>query len=96
MYCTFTLAGASFRGANVKTILAAQTDESIVRFVPEPDNRFDANAIKVIDNATATFIGYVPAVQTAELHEMLALEPDLTGTVIQPDERYPVIEAVLV
>jgi hypothetical protein len=60
----------------------------------EPDNEFDDRAIKVIDNETNTFIGYVPRDQTEPLHEMLAAGPVRGAVIFVSGDLKPLIEAV--
>ena len=41
----------------------------VITLVPEPDNSFDSDAIKVEDSGWQ--IGYVPAAETYEVHEII-------------------------
>lgn len=44
----------------------------LVTLIPEPDNRYDSDAIMV--KVSGWEIGYVPAVETYEVHEILSKE----------------------
>ena len=47
------------------------------KFIPEPDNKFDKNAIAVF--VAGIHAGYVPAAICIEFGEFLAAHPDLTA-----------------
>jgi hypothetical protein len=94
MYTSFKLAGAQFRSAAAKSFLLSATSGTLVRFVPEPDNKYDENAVMVIAIESALFIGYVPRTHNEDLLAMLAEDENLTGTFLvdgEPD-LYPIIE----
>lgn len=55
--------GMHFRGTHAKEIAASLTPGDRLHIEREPENQFDANAIKVIHPPTEQFIGYIEATQ---------------------------------
>ncbi len=53
-----------------------------VRLVPEPDNKFDPNAIRVLHGDT--FLGYIPKMETAEWRSASSA----TIVEIQPNRKW--------
>ena len=58
----FTLAGAYYRPDNIRAFLRDLTEPVNVHLVPDPLNRVDRNAIKVVYNDM--HLGFVPAIAT--------------------------------
>ena len=67
----FQLAGLSFRPREAKLCVADMREGTTVTLVVEPDNRFDPFAVRVIDDDTSIFIGYVPRTGSQEVSEKL-------------------------
>ena len=59
----FSVAGTTFRAASVKTVLEEGVRDATLE--PEPTNRFDPNAVKVLVNGR--HVGYVPATRAASV-----------------------------
>ena len=64
---TFKLAGAKFH--NLHKVLEQVEEGDGLDLVPEPDNKYDPNAIKVLWEGT--MIGYIPRVFSAEVAGLL-------------------------
>lgn len=92
--------GMHFRGALAKEIASALQPGDKLELQREPENRADANAIKVIHPATAQHIGYVEAGQAAfmavDLDET-SEPPSVTVTGLETARRttYPVVTIVI-
>jgi len=56
----FYAAGVKFR-PNWKNNLMELTTGEELALVPEPDNKFDKNAVKIVSKLDGTHLGYVPA-----------------------------------
>lgn len=70
------LRGAKFRPMDAQVCLLQQTAGSILRLEPEPTNKYDPNAIKVIatdPEGIAHFIGYIAKEDCEEVLGMLAV-----------------------
>ena len=83
----FYVAGVKFR-TGWKEQLESMSEESKIKLVPEPTNRFDKNAVKILTEADG-FLGYVPA-KTGEalvVAEALAAGMSLTASIteLSPD-----------
>ena len=57
----FSVAGTTFRASAVEAVLKEGVRDAMLE--PEPTNRFDKNAVKVLVNGH--HVGYVPAVRAA-------------------------------
>jgi len=56
----------------------------LVDLVPEPDNKYDSNAVKVVTQRTGTFVGYIPKNSTNFfLNTNLAFECSLGACTIK-------------
>jgi HIRAN domain-containing protein len=73
------VAGAHYREEALQS--DAFAPGSRLALVPEPDNQYDPQAIKVLDARETEHVGYVPAELCADLHELLAANPDLAALV---------------
>ena len=78
-----TIVGAHFRGGDAKTICAMLVQGDRVELEREPDNRFDANALKAVVNGE--HIGYICAADGSAA----AIRPYIDG-----DEDYEGYEVI--
>jgi putative lipoic acid-binding regulatory protein len=65
---TFSVSGVHLQDY-IHPVLNVCKELDLITLVPEPDNRFDSDAIKVEDSGW--HIGYVPAGETYEVHEII-------------------------
>lgn len=75
----FKVAGTTFRPEAVKKVAdeLSRGQQPYVKLEKEPDNPYDAKAVKVI--AGGEFIGYVPQSEVDKIHDIL---DDSNNTVI--------------
>lgn len=74
---TFPIACVKFRPPSVYALLQTLEDGSVFELVPEPENKFDPNAVKIMyfDGIEDIHIGYVPKNFSAEVSAALEIEP---------------------
>jgi hypothetical protein len=68
----FILAGAQFRPVEAQSALIGMEIGARVDLVPDPSNKYDPNAIQVIDQASGQFVGFVPKAQTKDVFPIIA------------------------
>ncbi len=67
---TFYIAGVQFRPKNeIEEAIKAISKEDYLKLEPEPDNKFDPNAIKIIFEND--FLGYVPKKYSSEITALI-------------------------
>lgn len=79
-----------FKDECIKEIDDSEAQASnCIKFVDEPDNKYDPNAIAIYVNGYGQ-IGYVPKNQTKELKETIHLEDDFKSylTIYKSDKEY--------
>jgi hypothetical protein len=71
----FFLAGVQFR-PNAKEVISQLEEGEVLELEPEPENKFDANAIKInyYDGREYHHLGYVPKLISAEISALLEVE----------------------
>lgn len=91
---SFFVAGVQFRPSSVKTVIAGLTKGSYLYLEPEPDNKFDPNAIKLIcsglkEGDEDVFLGYVPKKFSSEVAALLeaGIELDCIVDVVNPGAK---------
>jgi hypothetical protein len=67
MKLAFEVAGVRYRQEAFETAQVKKGD--VVELQPEPTNKFDANAIKVVKDGH--HIGYIPKMFTADVHSLI-------------------------
>ena len=68
---TFFIAGVKFHSGAAEIIRKLEVGEDL-ELVPEPDNKYDPNAIKI--EYGGTLIGYVPKKLSAEISALMEIE----------------------
>ena len=79
---SFFVAGVQFRPSSVKTVIAGLTKGQYLYLEPEPDNKFDPNAVKIIcsglkEGDEDVFLGYVPKKFSSEISAALEIDADI-------------------
>lgn len=94
MQIVCTLAGANFRPAEAKEALRAATHGTVLGLEPDPDNEYDANAVKVL--LDQHFVGFLPQRSNAVVSKMLLDGDELTAEIIAFESALkPVLEIQL-
>jgi hypothetical protein len=83
-----SLAGASFRPADVKDIIRELSEGDQVFLERDPDNQYDANAIKFV-NDEGVFLGFVNKEIAAEIAPLLDESEAVVLTAIVHDTSSP-------
>jgi hypothetical protein len=93
------LRGARFRPFDAQLILLKLKAGDRLRLVPEPDNRFDPNAIQVLGTAPGddgapveAFIGYIAKEDCEDVHSMLAVGVPIKATILEENGNSPSIQ----
>lgn len=85
------LAGLSFRPREAKDLVSILEVGHQFILEREPDNRFDPFAVRIVDERTEIHIGYVPRSASQEISTSLASGANYTATLIEPDDKFPII-----
>lgn len=86
-----TMVGATFRPAEAKDIIKALRIGDIVDLEADPDNEYDATAVKVMRDGT--HIGFIPAAQNYLMFSRLMEGEAMTGEIIAFENTLkPVLE----
>lgn len=80
---TFYIAGVQFRTEEERKALANCQEGNILDLVPEPDNNFDTNAVKIMKDGF--HFGYVPRRFSSEVAAAIECEIKLTCAIITLD-----------
>ena len=84
-YYSFNVVGMKYCSASTKKFIDQMTGGETVELVPEPRNRYDKNAIKVMAyddyNMEEVRIGYVPSDETLEVRKLIDENPCLECTI---------------
>ena len=76
----FFIAGVQFRTQAEQKTLASLTEGEVLTLVPEPDNQYDSNAVKIMKGDA--HLGYVPRRFSSEVSAALEVGATLTCAVI--------------
>ena len=90
------LAGLSFRPKSTKLLVAEFEINREFRLEPEPDNPYDPWAVRVIDELTNEFVGYIPRTASKKVAEALdrGYPTDIYAVLHTPDPKTPILEIV--
>jgi len=89
------LRGAKFRPMDAQVCLLQQTVGSILRLEPEPTNKYDPNAIKVIatdPEEIEHFVGYIAKEDCEDVLAMLAGGTPVIARIVMENGNAPSIE----
>lgn len=90
---TFFIAGVKFRPREeIAKAANAMKEGDKLTLVPEPTNKFDPNAVKIVDDCPSgisTFLGYVPKKFSAEVAGLLeaGIELDCIVKTVKPQGK---------
>jgi hypothetical protein len=76
----FYIAGVQFRPSSALEAIKALEEDDMLVLDPEPDNKYDPNAIRILtdhevgDIATREHLGYVPKKFSAEIAAMIEVD----------------------
>jgi HIRAN domain len=83
----FVLAGAFYRAPTARKFVENLSDREACEFVPEPTNKMDPNAIKVV--CQGHHIGYVPSSLTGRIKDKKS------GVVVPADSDYDLLRPIV-
>ena len=89
---TFYIAGVKFHQA--KSCVDKIKKDDFLKLVPEPDNKYDPNAI--IISYSDTVLGYVPMKFSAEVSAFMEIADNPTCTVVEINPTAPTYEQLKV
>ena len=78
----FYIAGVQFRSARDKEALVDYQEGDKLYLEAEPENKYDPNAIKIVDEGNSFHFGYVPKKFSAEVSSALELGLNLECTIV--------------
>lgn len=89
---TFFIAGVQFRpGKDIEKAAKNIKPGDVLLLTPEPDNKFDPNAIKIEyssqDQGTTIFLGYVPKKFSSEVSALLSIGTPISCIVESVDVK---------
>lgn len=85
------LAGLSFRPKSTKLLVAKFEIDREFRLEPEPDNPYDPWAVRVIDDLTNEFVGYIPRTASKQVVEALEGKQHIFAQLSVPDPKTPIL-----
>lgn len=83
----FYIAGVQFRSARDKEALLNVNEGDELFLEPEPENKFDPNAIKIVDEGNSFHFGYVPKKFSSEVASALEAGFDLVCTITKHNKN---------